>query len=39
LDEQVLLDNLRESDISGLDSIIANMPDIYQRFVLNRGLI
>ena len=39
LDEQVLLDNLRKSDIPGLDSIIANMPDIYQRFVLNRGLI
>ena len=39
LDEQVLLANLRKSDILGLDSIIANMPDIYQRFVLNRGLI
>jgi LAS superfamily LD-carboxypeptidase LdcB len=39
LDEQVLLDNLRKSDIPGLESIIANMPDIYQRFVLNRGLI
>jgi LAS superfamily LD-carboxypeptidase LdcB len=37
LDEQVLLANLRKSDILGLDSIIANMPDIYQRFVLNRG--
>lgn len=39
LDEQVLLDNLTQSDILGLDSIIANMPDIYQRFVLNKGLI
>jgi len=38
LDEQVILANLRQSDILGLDSIVANMPDIYQRFVLNRGL-
>lgn len=37
-DEQVILANLTESGILGLDSIIANMPDIYQRFVLNRGL-
>jgi len=39
LDEQVLLANLMKSDILGLDSIVVNMPDIYQRFVLNRGLI
>ena len=37
MDEQVLLANLIKSDILGLDSIIANMPEIYQRFVLNRG--
>jgi len=37
MDEQVLLANLIKSDILGLHSIIANMPDIYQRFVLNRG--
>lgn len=37
LDEQVLLTNLINSDILGLDCIIANMPDIYPRFVLNRG--
>lgn len=39
LDENMLLANLKKSDILGLDSIIANMPDIYQRFVLNRGLL
>lgn len=39
LDEQVLLANLTKSDILGLDSIIVNMPEIYQRFVLNRGLV
>jgi LAS superfamily LD-carboxypeptidase LdcB len=39
LDEKILLANLMNSDILGLDSIIANMPDIYQRFVLNKGLI
>jgi LAS superfamily LD-carboxypeptidase LdcB len=39
LDKQVLLANLRKSDILGLDSIIVAMPNIYQRFVLNRGLI
>jgi LAS superfamily LD-carboxypeptidase LdcB len=39
LDEKLLLANLMNSDILGLDSIIANMPDIYQRFVLNKGLI
>lgn len=38
-DEHTLLANLKQSDILGLDSIIANMPDIYQRFILNRGLI
>lgn len=37
LDEKLLLANLMNSDILGLDSIIANLPDIYQRFVLNRG--
>jgi LAS superfamily LD-carboxypeptidase LdcB len=37
MNEQVLLANLIKSDILGLHSIIANMPDIYQRFVLNRG--
>jgi LAS superfamily LD-carboxypeptidase LdcB len=39
LDEKVLLANLKMSNILGLDSIVANMSDIYQRFVLNRGLI
>jgi LAS superfamily LD-carboxypeptidase LdcB len=39
LHEPMLLANLKKSDILGLDSIVANMPDIYQRFVLNRGLI
>jgi LAS superfamily LD-carboxypeptidase LdcB len=39
LNEHMLLANLKKSDILGLDSIIANMPDIYPRFVLNRGLI
>lgn len=39
LDENMLLDTLKKSDILGIDSIVANMPDIYQRFVLNRGLI
>ena len=39
LDEQVLLANLIKSDILGIDSITAIMPDIYQRFVLNRGLV
>ena len=39
LDEQVLLASLRKSNILGLDCITANMSDIYQRFVLNRGLI
>jgi LAS superfamily LD-carboxypeptidase LdcB len=38
-DEKLLLANLMNSDILGLDSIITNMPDIYQRFVLNKGLI
>jgi LAS superfamily LD-carboxypeptidase LdcB len=39
LDEHMLLANLKKSDILGIDSVIANMPIIYQRFVLNRGLI
>jgi len=39
LDEHMLLANLKKSNILGLDSIVANMSDIYQRFVLNRGLI
>jgi LAS superfamily LD-carboxypeptidase LdcB len=39
LDEQVLLKNLMQSNISGLDSITAIMPDIYQRFILNKGKI
>ena len=39
LDENMLLTNLKKSDILGIDSIIAMMPEIYQRFVLNRGLI
>jgi LAS superfamily LD-carboxypeptidase LdcB len=39
LDELALLNNLRNSNILGLESIVANMPEIYQRFVLNRGLI
>jgi LAS superfamily LD-carboxypeptidase LdcB len=39
LDECMLLANLKKSDILGLDSIVANLPDIYQRFVLNRGFI
>ena len=39
VDEKRLLANLMKSDILGLDCIITNMPDIYQRFVLNRGLI
>jgi LAS superfamily LD-carboxypeptidase LdcB len=39
MDENMLLANLKKSDILGLDSIITNMPDIYQRFVLNRGLL
>ena len=39
LDEQVILANLTKSDILGLDSITANLPEIYQRFVLNRGLV
>jgi LAS superfamily LD-carboxypeptidase LdcB len=39
MDEQLLLENLKRSDILGLDCIIVNMPDIYQRFVLNRGII
>ena len=37
LNQQMLLENLKQSGIFGLDSIIANMPEIYQRFVLNKG--
>lgn len=37
LNEQVLLNNLQQSQIGGLESIVANMPEIFQRFVLNRG--
>jgi len=39
LNEQSLLNNLRQSNILGLESIVANMPEIYQRFVLNKGLV
>jgi LAS superfamily LD-carboxypeptidase LdcB len=39
LDEYTLLENLKKSNILGLDCIAANMPDIYQRFVLNKGVI
>jgi LAS superfamily LD-carboxypeptidase LdcB len=35
--EHILLDNLKDSNILGFDSIMAHMPDIYQRFVLNKG--
>ena len=38
-DEHMLLALLETSDILGLSGIISNMPSIYQRFVLNRGLI
>ena len=37
LNQQMLLENLKQSGIFGLDSIIANMPEIYQRFVLTKG--
>jgi LAS superfamily LD-carboxypeptidase LdcB len=37
LNEQALLTNLRKSNILGLESIVSNMPEIYQRFVLNKG--
>ena len=37
LNEQALLNNLRKSNILGLESIVVNMPEIYQRFVLNKG--
>ena len=39
LDENMLLANLKMSDILGLDSIISHLPDIYQRFILNRGWV
>jgi LAS superfamily LD-carboxypeptidase LdcB len=39
LDEPALLNNLINSNVLGLESIANNMPEIYQRFVLNRGLI
>jgi LAS superfamily LD-carboxypeptidase LdcB len=38
-DEHMLLANLKKSDILGLDFIISNMSNIYQRFILNRGLL
>jgi LAS superfamily LD-carboxypeptidase LdcB len=37
LNEQALLNNLSKSNILGLETIVANMPEIYQRFVLNKG--
>lgn len=37
LNEQTLLTHLKKSNILGLESIVANMPEIYQRFVLNKG--
>jgi LAS superfamily LD-carboxypeptidase LdcB len=37
LNEQTLLNTLIKSNILGLESIVANMPEIYQRFVLNKG--
>lgn len=39
LDQQSLVDSLTNTNILGLDCIIENMPEIYQRFVLNKGLI
>ncbi|MBU3006061.1 M15 family metallopeptidase [Paraglaciecola arctica] len=39
VDETTLLNNLYESDIMGLQSIVDNMPTIFQRFVLNKGLV
>lgn len=39
LDQQSLVDSLKNTDILGLDCIIENMPKIYQRFVLNKGII
>lgn len=38
LNEQVLLNSLRESNILGIESIVDSMAEIYQRFVLNKGL-
>lgn len=37
LNEQALLTNLKQSNILGLESILVNMPEIFQRFVLNKG--
>jgi LAS superfamily LD-carboxypeptidase LdcB len=37
LNEQILQTTLKTSNILGLESILANMPEIYQRFVLNKG--
>ena len=37
LNEQALLTSLSKSNILGLESIVVNMPEIYQRFVLNKG--
>jgi len=39
LNEQALLENLRQSNILGFESIVTNMPEIYQRFVLNKGMV
>lgn len=39
LNEQVLLNTLKQSNILGLESIVANMPEIFQRFILNKGSI
>lgn len=39
VDETALLNNLYKSDIMGLQSIVDNMPSIFQRFVLNKGLV
>lgn len=38
LNEQALLNSLRQSNILGIESIVDSMPKIYQRFVLNKGL-
>ena len=37
LDPNILLQTLIQSNISGLESISNNMPEIYSRFVLNKG--
>jgi LAS superfamily LD-carboxypeptidase LdcB len=38
-DEHMLLAHLKKTDIFGLDTILSNMDNLYQRFILNRGLI